>query len=382
MLNTFIIAGVIQAFLLGTFFIFHRTEINLPAHRILGIFFWLLSINLFAASFFVSGKSYPYSWLIRIPEIMPFLYPPLIYGFTFSIIYQTTFSTKYWTILIAPFFAGLFILLPFYLQSPEEKIKVYQLMVKGIYPFSFYVLFIGKVIYGALMIGISYYTIIKYRRIIKSIFSTLKEKDLRWLEYVLACLLLVWLVTTLRFFFLHSNISVYMPATFITVFIYVLSYFTLSQKILLDTGDLELLGQINTDKNSTNEKNDISASQTQIDKKEAEEKYKRFFETTVSSKAYLDKEFTLGKMATLSGIRANTISEILNKYYSINFYDFINKLRAEEVKESLESGKYQYLTIDALAQQCGFKSKSTFYQSFKSLTGKTPAQFKKDLKNS
>ena len=73
------------------------------------------------------------------------------------------------------------------------------------------------------------------------------------------------------------------------------------------------------------------------------------------------------------------VSEVLNKFYKKNFYDFINELRAKEVVARLQDNAFAHLTIDALAEDCGFKSKSTFYQSFKKLTGQTPAQYKKGL---
>jgi AraC-like DNA-binding protein len=87
----------------------------------------------------------------------------------------------------------------------------------------------------------------------------------------------------------------------------------------------------------------------------------------------------LQQLALICSIRANVISEVLNKFYRKNFYDFINELRAKEVVARLTDPAYENLTIDALAEECGFKSKSTFYQSFKKHTGKTPTQYKKGL---
>jgi AraC-like DNA-binding protein len=109
----------------------------------------------------------------------------------------------------------------------------------------------------------------------------------------------------------------------------------------------------------------------------AAELYQHILQTTLLQKAHLNKNISLQQLAVLCGIRANVVSEVLNKFYQKNFYDFINELRAKEVVSCLQDNSFSHLTIDALAEECGFKSKSTFYQSFKKLTGQTPIQYKK-----
>ena len=46
----------------------------------------------------------------------------------------------------------------------------------------------------------------------------------------------------------------------------------------------------------------------------------------------------------------------------------------------LNNNENSHLTLDAIGELCGFKSKSTFYQSFKEIIEKTPMQYKKELK--
>ena len=63
----------------------------------------------------------------------------------------------------------------------------------------------------------------------------------------------------------------------------------------------------------------------------------------------------------------------------VNFFDFVNRYRVEEVKQCLSNPAKDKDNIVTLALDAGFNSKSAFYAAFKKLTGMTPNQFKKSL---
>lgn len=58
-----------------------------------------------------------------------------------------------------------------------------------------------------------------------------------------------------------------------------------------------------------------------------------------------------------------------------HFNDFVNAHRIDEAKMMLLSDSYSTITIDAIAQKLGFRSKSAFYTAFKKHTGNTPKEF-------
>ena len=60
----------------------------------------------------------------------------------------------------------------------------------------------------------------------------------------------------------------------------------------------------------------------------------------------------------------------------MNFYDFVNDYRVEEIKQKLADPAQNQYTLNALAFDCGFNSKSTFNELFKKNTGKTPKEYK------
>lgn len=100
-----------------------------------------------------------------------------------------------------------------------------------------------------------------------------------------------------------------------------------------------------------------------------------------SEKPFLDPELSLNKLAHLTGINAKQLSTALNKGAGLNFYDYINGYRIDEVKRLLLDQEYKNLTIEAVANMAGFKTKSSFNTAFKKVTQMTPREFLKNQTN-
>lgn len=98
----------------------------------------------------------------------------------------------------------------------------------------------------------------------------------------------------------------------------------------------------------------------------------------MSSKIYLDSDLILPKLAEALVYTRNQLSKIINSESGMNFFDFINFFRVEKVKDDLNNPNKDNFTILAIAYDAGFKSKATFNKVFKSITGITPSQYKKN----
>ena len=73
-------------------------------------------------------------------------------------------------------------------------------------------------------------------------------------------------------------------------------------------------------------------------------------------------------------LTTHQFSQLLNDNMGKNFASFVNEYRIEGAKKKLLSDTN--LTLEAIAYECGFNSKSTFYTAFKKIVGETPSQFK------
>jgi|GEM_PF-7052878 len=98
-------------------------------------------------------------------------------------------------------------------------------------------------------------------------------------------------------------------------------------------------------------------------------------------RAYRDERFNLSRLANKVGISPRHMSRIINGHYNQSFSDFINHHRIEEVKKNLLAPDYHNYSIVGIGLEAGFGSKSSFYNTFKKITGKTPSQFKADQSN-
>ncbi|WP_350286351.1 AraC family transcriptional regulator [uncultured Croceitalea sp.] len=95
---------------------------------------------------------------------------------------------------------------------------------------------------------------------------------------------------------------------------------------------------------------------------------------------FLSQETSLKDLAERLGTSSNAISKIINVKTGLNFNDYLNKKRIEIVKTRLLSKDFAHLTVEAVGNTVGFKSKSAFYNAFKKHVHTSPSQFVKAKK--
>jgi len=76
------------------------------------------------------------------------------------------------------------------------------------------------------------------------------------------------------------------------------------------------------------------------------------------------------------GINSKYLSQSINEAYSRNFFLYVNELRVEKAKSYLRTEAHANFSIEGIARQVGFQSKSSFYIAFKRITGLTPSAFR------
>ncbi|MBX2875783.1 MAG: helix-turn-helix domain-containing protein [Saprospiraceae bacterium] len=66
----------------------------------------------------------------------------------------------------------------------------------------------------------------------------------------------------------------------------------------------------------------------------------------------------------------------MNRRMATSFYNLVNRFRVEQAKLLLLDPQAAHLSIEGIAYECGFKSRSTFFKFFKKEVGMTPTAFK------
>ena len=99
-------------------------------------------------------------------------------------------------------------------------------------------------------------------------------------------------------------------------------------------------------------------------------------------KLFTEPKLTIDYLANELEVNSNKLSNAIKQFSDKSFNDFIHEFRIELAKELLVDKSYINYTITAIGLESGFNSKSSFYHTFKKLTGSTPSGFKKSTKNS
>jgi len=116
------------------------------------------------------------------------------------------------------------------------------------------------------------------------------------------------------------------------------------------------------------------------DRSDAKEKGRRLKEAVATGRLYEDAELTLATLAVKLAIHPHDLSRIINLGLEKNFSDFVNEFRVREIVRKMQNPAYDNLTLIGIAYESGFNSKTTFNRVFKDITGKTPAEYKSNLK--
>ena len=93
---------------------------------------------------------------------------------------------------------------------------------------------------------------------------------------------------------------------------------------------------------------------------------------------YLNPNLKLEDVASAIDCPKMKLSQVLNQHLNTNFSNFISLYRIETFKKKASEGLLEQYTLSALAEECGFSSRSVFFNSMKKLTGQTPLEFLKD----
>ncbi|MBS1502409.1 MAG: ABC transporter permease [Bacteroidetes bacterium] len=98
-----------------------------------------------------------------------------------------------------------------------------------------------------------------------------------------------------------------------------------------------------------------------------------------TNRYYLDPDLSLNSLAEKLALTTHELSRVLNTVLKKSFNDFINEYRVAEVIRRMQDAANDHLTLTGIAYEAGFNSPSTFHRAFKEMTGKTPAEYKKEL---
>lgn len=112
---------------------------------------------------------------------------------------------------------------------------------------------------------------------------------------------------------------------------------------------------------------------TIISKEELQELAHQIENILMEEKLYLSSSLSLSTLSRKTNIPSYRLSYVFNHYFESGFYQTLGKYRIEYAMDLIE--KNPNVSFDALAEKCGFNSRSTFYKYFKIVNSCTPKEY-------
>lgn len=361
--NVLILFGAIQGFIL-CFFLYQKRKANILATHFFLLFLFSLSFfNLIYA--FLDMDLFKY---YRPLHMFPFPYKWLIgAGFYFYIKNQfpvpenqTQYHKKEWY-LLAP--AVVYFLLRFYWFSiavKENSYRITEVVVNS----NFFRIHEYFFLFFTLLVGIASLRFLHKNENVIPAKSTLALNWLKKFTWVFISITFIDILLYSSDLIIHSgneSFGFYYATLIINgAFIYWIGFIGFTKSKLF----------FNNFKFASN----ISATQTEIDIK-----LKQVIE---EKKIYLNSNLSLSELSRTIGISSKDLSKYMNDSLGMNFSEYINLYRIEEVKKLMVSKDSSKYTLISLAEKAGFSSKSSFNAIFKKTTGITPSAYKKRITKS
>ncbi len=369
--------GIVQGLFLSVVF-FTIKKGNQTANHLLAVLLLVFAFVVLEIFLGYTGFIQYVPLLVNLEEPVVFLIGPLTYFYALSLLRPNfRFHWKKHWIHLVPSFLQLIFRIPFFLQSNAYKLQdtawsfhqleKWEIPAKEIWYFPEYNFLVGfwlDVVTFTIIISYHAYVIWLIHQHVKKRQESLwnvSDRSLRLLVRILAFFSAFLLVAVLFSFTSEDDTGdIYIALSCSFVF-YNLSFYLMThwQEPMAERGQKKKYERSVLDEGLT---------------QDIQQKLENCIHTT---KPYLNSELTLPQLADQLKVSVHHLSQVINEQYGLNFSDFINQHRTEEMKTRLIDNRYQHFKIEQIAFDTGFNSKSTFQAAFKKFTGLTPSEYRK-----
>lgn len=373
LLNIAIFEGVILGLV-----ILRSSLFNSSSNKYLAYLLFALSFVLLNYVFEIEGTFTTYPFLRFIDDIeWVFLLPVFMFLFIINRIDDTVKKRQKHYLYYIPFAYSSIVSITYDLSNVAELYKIPDSSI-----FLLNILRLIQLVFAVILIPFlplySYF-------MIRHLKDPQEKKWVITLLTIIYLLLFVWLTTYMTGIFFGLDISSTMSilalcATFVmhwTAYIGIYKYKLAKNKVAIY--------------NFLNNEPAISLTNLQIVERSTSQEYKEsitadnlYFQKLEllckDQHIYTDSTLNREKVAEKLGISAGYVSQIVNTITGDNFAHYINNYRVEAVKEMISNPEYENYNLLTMGLEAGFTSKTTFYNSFKKVTGQTPNEYKNTIK--
>jgi AraC-like DNA-binding protein len=375
-----ILLGVIQGLFLSFFFL-NRKIRRRSSNLYLGLV--MLALSLIILEIFLNHTGYMYKvlWIDNFSEPLSFAVPPLMYFYIYSTIRGN--SPKHTWLHLIPFFFWALYCIFYFIQPLELKQLHYldyhnpemQISLPDV-PYREDPLGLRTYVNELVMLQFIAYLFASIL-LIRNTFRTLGKpffasgiKPVSWLRSFIFLMFAILLTLVAVKFLFEADLGDFIIGSLISVVIYATSFNVIRQSdFFQDKAPSSIQEQRKYAKSALLEEDKNRILSRLKECMEADQDFKN----PLVSQPFISRKL---------GIPVHHISQVINEKLGQSFFEMIASYRIEEAKKLLKDPDHSRLTIEDLADEVGYNSKSAFNRSFKKHTGLTPSAFRSALGDS
>lgn len=385
MANLIFIGSIFLVFLTIYMLLFSKNAAKSYADYVLSI---LLLVHCWSVILFLILYSeyillFPHVFKTGLP--LNFLIAPCSYLYVRAVLLNEKKFQKRDVIHLIPFFIVLINYIPFYLLPVNEKVTVIQNSLNywpdtlkyqaGFLPENFSILF--RLILAIIYLVLQWNLILSYKKVHKESSIQIQISNvLKWLKLFTITSTVIFfgiIGFMLTVFFLPSyyndDLLMQIPSLLVSVGFFVMAAYLLTHPEILSGLPFVKYKEVPSD--VINDKSYMFPYINEDYKLEME----RIVDYFKTEKPYLNKDLNINQVSVALAIPSRELSFIINNHFGQRFNDFLNKYRIEYITKKINKEYLSNYTIEGIASEAGFASKSTFNLAFKKYHQCTPTEY-------
>lgn len=349
--------------------------------------FFILS-QIWTAAIYIlifSGNIIHVPFLYRSAAPITFLIPPLGYLYVRSMLFNEHKFNKIDLLHLLPFIYFTINYLPFYLSPNDYKIEIITKTIqdknfsiqKQVGLFSENIFFLFRPIQAIFYLIFQWGLIIRFNRDNPN--KKIEEQIrlvLQWLKVFTtanSCILLAYF-STIGLYFFMENLFEDKLINIVPNFLLGLSFFIICSYLLIYPQTLTGLPFVKYRETKSN------LIENEVDKipfiyEDYSQEINCLENYFKNNSTFLQPNLTISQVAVETHIPNRDLSYIINNYYEKRFSDFLNEMRLKHFLTKVDTNTLDSFTIEAIALESGFSSKSSFYRAFNRFYSCTPSEY-------
>jgi AraC-like DNA-binding protein len=326
---------------------------------------------------------FPHVYKTGLP--LNFLIAPFSYLYVRAVLFNEKKFQKSDLIHLIPFVIVFINYIPFYLLPVNEKVTVIQNSLNywpdtfkyqaGFLPENFSILF--RLILAIIYLVLQWNLILSYKKVHKESSIQIQISNvLKWLKLFTITSTVIFfgiIGFMLTVFFLPSyyndDLLMQIPSLLVSVGFFVMAAYLLTHPEILSGLPFVKYKEVPSD--VINDKSYMFPYINEDYKLEME----RIVDYFKIEKPYLNKDLNINQVSVALAIPSRELSFIINNHFGQRFNDFLNKYRIEYITKKINKEYLSNYTIEGIASEAGFASKSTFNLAFKKYHQCTPTEY-------